>query len=110
MNYITVQRNIEIRQLAQIITGQMTRCVFVLEDKKLIGVISVGDLLRFFIKNKIVAHQNIEELIEFNFKFVQKPFSKQEVLNIFKKETISALPVLGKNGHLLEVLTPYDYL
>ena len=110
MNYIKVQRNTSIKELLVLISGQKTRCVFVLEKKKLIGVLSVGDILRFFNRNTITSTYKVEELMNYNFHYVKQPYDTQNVKDIFKKHTISALPVLNHKDEITEVLTPYDFI
>ena len=82
------------------------RTVIIVKNKKVIGVISEGDLLKAFIrgantKNFIDPYINVEfsYLTEKNFQIAKK---------IITNKNINLLPIVNKHMELIECITIYD--
>mgnify|MGYP001192640834 CR=1 FL=1 len=85
-----------------------TRCVVVLEDSKVVGVISEGDIMRALLAGSDV-HSSIEGWISRDFKFLSAP-RPDKALELMHKYGITMVPVLDASFGLQDVLTVVDIL
>ena len=88
------------------ITGFRT-VVIVENEKKVIGILSEGDILRAFI-NGMTLHSPIESIINKSFKFLKKR-DMNEASKFFKLG-LDILPVLSDDFRIIDVVTLTDYL
>tara|TARA_B100000925_G_scaffold282299_1_gene254998 strand:+ start:1178 stop:1528 length:351 start_codon:yes stop_codon:yes gene_type:complete len=84
-----------------------TRDLLVSKKGKIIGTVSEGDILRSVLEKKDL-NNNIEDIANYNFKFVTKKNIK-DVKKIFKKERVFIVPVFDKNFKLVDIITLKDF-
>ena len=101
-NYIihTKFKIIEAIERMQIIK---TRDLLVEKNKKIIGTVSEGDILRAILRKKDLRN-TIEDIFNTNFKFV-KIGEEYKAVNIFKKEKVFIVPVFDKKYKLKKIIT-----
>lgn len=76
---------------------------FVENKKKIIGIVTNGDIRRYFLKRDINLNLKVEKITNRNFDFVKKNFHQKEVISFFKKDKFDILPVLSK-GKLIKII------
>lgn len=84
-----------------------SREVIVLSKKKVLGILSEGDILRCILKN-ISLHSSINKHYNKNFKYLNK-YNKSKVILYFSKFNINLIPVIDNNFKLKEVITLAEY-
>lgn len=89
-----------------IVEKNKNRCVLVSDNKKIIGVLSEGDLIRALIGGASI-YSKIDQFINFNF-FYLKEKNLTQAKQIFKKNLITILPILNKSMKLINVITLKD--
>ena len=82
------------------------RTLIVLKKKKVIGVITQGDIIRIFLKG-ISLTNSIEEIIQHNFKYLYED-DLNKASKIIKKELLLLLPVVNRTMKLISVITIKD--
>ena len=85
------------------IAKNKSRCVLVSDNKKIIGVLSEGDLMRALIRGASV-HSKIDPFVNFNFFYLTEK-NLMQAKKIFKKNLITILPVLSKSMKLINIIT-----
>lgn len=78
-------------------------CVCVDENDTVVGVISDGDFRRGVLSG-VSLDDSLEKIINRDFRFVNKIYSKSEVRNIFLEDVARHIPVLDE-GNLLDIIT-----
>ena len=79
-----------------------SRTVFVEDKKKIVGVITEGDVLRSLVRNDS-THILASDVMNKSFKFLEirnKEISKK----IFKKFKITAIPILNKKMKIIDII------
>ena len=89
-----------------IVATNKSRCVLVSDNKKIIGVLSEGDLIRALIRGTSI-HSKIDPYINFNFFYLTEK-NLTQAKKIFKKNLITILPILNKSMKLINVITLKD--
>jgi predicted transcriptional regulator len=105
---ISVQKNENLFVVLEKIHSNNCRTVLVLNKKKIIGVISEGDIIKSLTYNKsldIVA----EKLMNKSFKFL-KTNDLVQAKKIFKNTGIGLIPILKKNMELKSYITILDII
>lgn len=80
-----------------------TRDLLVEKNKKIIGTISEGDILRAILREKDLRN-TVEDVFNTNFKFVTVG-EEYKVVEIFKKEKVFIIPVFDKKFKLKNIIT-----
>jgi Mg/Co/Ni transporter MgtE len=101
--FFIVKKNETLKSIIEKIVLNSHRAVLVIDKKKVIGLISEGDILKSIIYKKDL-NANAFSLMNKSFKFLnRKDYS--EAKKIFKKHLCSIIPVVDKNMMLKEVIT-----
>ena len=81
-----------------------TQIVLVIDNKgKLLGTISDGDIRR----NLIIGNSletKVTEIMNKNFVSVNKNFSKQKILEIMRAKDINQIPIIDKDGKVVDII------
>jgi len=107
-NYFIVNKDESIESIMQKILINAHRTVLVVENKKLLGLISEGDILKCLIyKKKLNA--TASTIMNKSFKFLN---SKDMSLakKIFKKYLCSVIPVVNSKMELKDIITLEEFL
>lgn len=110
----TIQKSQKISKAIDFINKNKSKFVFVLDDKKILGIITDGDLRRFFRKNKDLNKKCIEAA---NLKPKKLKISKINENSLKKssedlcfKYQINQIPIIDKKNNLLSIfLSKSDY-
>ena len=85
-----------------------SRCTIIVEDDKVVGILSEGDILRAFLKGADVRAP-ISNYFNPSFKFLTD-FDRKAALQLFRDHGITLIPVVDKDLHLTAVVTWKDIL
>ena len=101
-----LEKNRYINDAIELIALNNQRAVFIYDKKKIVGVVSEGDILKALI-NKKNLHTPVNKIMNKSFKFLSK-----KDLNLAKKYfidfSILLLPILNKKMELKDVITLKD--
>jgi len=110
INKLLVSRESSIYEVLEVIQNGNAQIALVVDNqKKLLGTISDGDVRRSILK-KGNLEINAELIMRRNFKFITVDEDNEEALKKMKKGKIFQLPVIDKNGILLDLLLLKDFL
>ncbi len=85
------------------------RGVVVLGDTgKVVGVLTLGDIIHALVDGKTI-YAPIEKIIKPSFIYLTEVDLRQ-AFKVFKQKNISLIPVVDKDNHLVEVITPRDIM
>ena len=101
-NY-TVEASGTLLDVARAISANHSRCVIVVSDGKVVGVISEGDLVRALLRGTDI-HSPMNPFINHAVSFLPKRDIGQ-ALELFRKYGISLIPVLNDDLELEDVIT-----
>lgn len=86
-------------------------CVVVLKDKKVVGIVTKGDVLREAVMKRLDPQQlNIERIMSQPVLTVEPTKTLAEASALMAQENLTKLPVLSKNGELLGIITSSDII
>lgn len=74
------------------------------ENGKVYGVLTLGDIIHALVEGKTI-YVPIEKLIKPSFIYLNKVDFHQAFI-IFQQKNISLIPVIDKDNHLVDVITP----
>ena len=103
-----VQFNSKIEVAITKILENTHRTVFVLNKKKIVGVVSEGDILRSLIYKKNLK-SNVDAIMNKSFIFLEKK-DYDKAKNLFIKNLVPIIPVVNKRMELIDILTLEEYL
>ncbi len=98
-------------EAAKVIESNASRTVLVVDDyesKKVLGVLSEGDILRALIKGADV-HSSINGYVRSGFSYLQKADMKK-AMELFSERGFALLPVVDADMRLKSVITLLDCL
>lgn len=82
----------------------------VLEDNKIIGVITDGDLRRMLLNNETFHHLKAKDIASLNPKTIKKSEKAREALAILRHNSIGQLVVVDENNHYYGILDIHSIL
>lgn len=85
-----------------------SRCSVVVEDQKVAGVISEGDVLRALLRSADIRAP-IKNFVNVGFKFLEQR-DHEEALDLIRKYGITLVPIVDRDLHLVDVITLKDVL
>ncbi len=110
INKLLVNLESSIYEVLEVIQNGNAQIALVVDNKKkLLGTISDGDIRRSILK-KGNLQINAELIMRRNFKFITVDENIEQALKKMKKEKIFQIPVIDKNGILLDLLLLKDFL
>ena len=106
-NFI-VNKNDSIIKVAKKIQLSRHRTVFVVENNKIIGCASEGDIMRALINEKKLE-SSVENIMNKSFIFLEKNNLK-DAKRLFIKTLSSVIPIVNKKMEILDFLTLESFL
>lgn len=104
INKYIVNLNVSIREAVKAMDAGGQGFLAVVDDKSIVkGIITDGDFRRAIL-NGISLENNVSEIMNKNFTFFNKGYSKKKVKECFKKARFEHIPVFD-NGRLVELIT-----
>lgn len=88
---------------AEVIEHNHSRSAVVVEDEKVVGIISEGDILRALLRG-VSVRAPLADFVNHSFKFLDAPDHARS-LELFKKFGIALIPVLDAEFRLIGVVT-----
>ena len=94
----------DIKKALNIINHSELKIALVLEDRKLIGTVSDGDVRRGLLK-KCNLNDNVKKIINKKFTYLEKnEITDSEVYDL-KNKNISVIPIIDKNKQIKDVIS-----
>ena len=87
--------------------GGIGFCVCVDDEDKVIGVISDGNFRRAVL-NGVPLNENVDKIINRNFKYLLKNYTKKDVKDIFTDTVAQHIPILD-DGKLIDIITERSF-
>ena len=106
-NYI-ISQNSTLIIACDAISKNKSRCVLIENKKKIIGIVSEGDIIRAFLMGADI-NSRVKDYINLSFIFFNKKDLNKAKL-IFKKKQITLIPILKDNMKLADLITLNDIL
>lgn len=103
LDQYTVESNGTLLDAAQAISANRSRCVIVMSDGKVVGVISEGDLVRALLRGSDI-YSPMQPFIHHGISFLTKRDLVQ-ALKLFRTHGISLIPILNEELGLVDVIT-----
>jgi CBS domain-containing protein len=86
-------------------------CVLVLREKKIVGIITKGDILREAVMKRLDPSQlNIERIMTQPVLTVEPTKTLAEASALMSEENLTKLPVVDKDGSLVGIITSSDII
>jgi CBS domain-containing protein len=108
MKNFLIDRNETIYSALEKISLNSHRTVLVTKEKKVIGVLSGGDIAKIVLK-KIDLNAPLIKIVNKSFKFLKRDDAKL-ARKIFKKYSVGMVPVLNKKMELEKIYLIKDFL
>lgn len=108
LSYYSVEANGTLMDAALAISKNKSRCVVVIDQGKVIGVISEGDLVRALLRGTDITAP-MREFVHHGFMYLEKK-DLGAALALFHAHGISLIPVLDQALVLKDVITLNDML
>ena len=106
--YFIAEKKEPLKSIMQKILMNGHRGVIVVEKKKVLGVITEGDIIKSLVENKIM-NTFAENIMNKSFKFLKKK-DMNEAKKIFTSHLCSFIPVVDAKMELKDLITLEDYL
>ena len=107
---LLIPHSATLQQALSAIDKGSSRIAFILNnDKKVVGILTDGDIRRAILKDNSLSSP-ISSFMNRNFLFVEKKYSLSDVKKIMIKNSINQVPVLSKDGKLLDLLMIEDFI
>tara|TARA_B100001248_G_C27269845_1_gene402526 strand:+ start:482 stop:826 length:345 start_codon:yes stop_codon:yes gene_type:complete len=84
------------------------RAVIVIKKKKVLGIVSEGDILKALIYKKKL-HTKAENIMNKSFKFL-KSYDDKKAKEIFRKHLVSFIPIVNSRMELVKIITLEQFL
>lgn len=84
------------------------RAVIVIKKKKVLGIVSEGDILKALIYKKKL-HTKAENIMNKSFKFL-KSYDDKKAKEIFRKHLVSFIPIVNSRMELVKIITLEEFL
>lgn len=106
-----LNKNSSIIEVVEKLSNYRIGAVCIVEDKKLVGIITDGDLKRYILENKNFLDLKADDLMTKNFKYGTTKMDILEIIYIMENEKnpVNFLPIL-KNGELIGGIRIRDIL
>ena len=81
-----------------------------IDEDKIVGVITDGDLRRMLLNNETFAHLTAKDIASMNPKTIQKTEKAREALAILRHNSIGQLVVVDEENHYFGILDIHSIL
>ncbi len=86
-------------------------CVVVLKERKVVGIITKGDVLRETVMKRLdPSALNVERVMSQPVLTIGMTKTLMEASNLMSEENLTKLPVLNKKGELVGIITATDII
>lgn len=102
MNEILIEKDISIREAIKKLDSTAKKILLVVENKKLIGTVTDGDIRRWILKNGDFEKE-VSNIMNSNPKFINEK-DKYRAKNIMESYFIDALPIVDDNKNLIVIV------
>lgn len=117
-NVLTTRRNTSISSAHQLMRENNVRRLPVVEDNKLLGIITIGDVreaspsdattLSIWELNYLWAQLTVEKVMTRNVYTVKPDTLMLDAAEMMLEHKVSGLPVLDEQGHIVGIITESD--
>ena len=108
LSAVTIQKNESLAAVIEKIYNNNSRTVVVLNKKKVIGVISEGDIMKTLIYKRSL-NISLEKIMNKSFKFL-KSNNLSQAKKIFRETGIGLIPIINKNMEIKNYITIVDII
>lgn len=119
-NVLTITPDDQVKVAKEIFDLNKIRHLPVMEDEKLVGILSGSDLLHFlryldkdsqepYLNDLRLKNYKVGEIMQTNLATVDHEDTIHSILEVFSQNVLHALPVL-KNGELVGIVTTQDII
>ena len=108
----TIIKNSNLKDASSAIESIIDRAVLVIdEEKRIIGLISSGDIIRALISD-VNIYSRVDNYLRTNFVYAHEDekINKEKIEDIFLNQQLSLLPIVNKQMQLKSVITLRSYL
>lgn len=105
LKYMTISPNCSIKMAMIRINKNATGSIFITKKKKILGIVTDGDIRRYLIKNESLEVE-IKFLMNKNFIFINSFETKNNIFKITEKfkHKIRVFPVINKNKEIVDFI------
>ncbi len=108
LNYFTIPGSATLLDAIELIARNKARCVVVLEQDKVAGVLSEGDILRALLRGT-GTHAVISQVLRPSFVYLQT-VDLHKAFELFQRFLFTLIPVVDEGLRLRDVITLRDVL
>lgn len=108
LDLITVQKNENLSAILEKIYNTNSRTLIVLNKKKVVGVISEGDIIKTLIYERSL-NISVEKIMNKSFKFLNSN-DLIKAKKIFKNSGVGLIPIINKNMEIKTYITIVDII
>lgn len=106
---VTVDASSSVFDATREIMDRDIGCVVVLKEKKVVGIVTKGDILRETVMKRLDAQQlNIERMMTQPVLTIEPSRTLSDASNLMSQENLTKLPVVNKSGELVGIITSTD--
>src|SRR5580704_8294572 len=105
LNYFTISSSATLLDAIELIAHNKTRCVVVLDQDKVAGVLSEGDIMRAMLRGASTCTV-ISQVLKPSFVYLQSA----DLRKAFKRFLFTLIPVVDEELRLCDVITLQDVL
>lgn len=102
MNEILIEKDISIREAIKKLDSTAKKILLVVENEKLIGTVTDGDIRRWILKNGDFEKE-VSNIMNSNPKFINER-DKYNAKNIMESYFVDALPIVDDNKNLIDIV------
>lgn len=104
----TVPADCTLLDAVEAIKNNRSRCVVVVKDERVVGVVSEGDIMSAALAGTDL-HAHVDDFVQHNFKFLPTRDIPQ-ALALMRRFGVTLVPIVDHELHLLDVITIADVL
>src|SRR5262245_2215217 len=108
LNYLTISSSATLLDAIELIARNKTRCVVVLQDDKVAGVLCEGDIMRAMLRGSSTC-TIVSQVLKPSFVYLQS-VDLRKAFDLFKRFLFTLIPVVDDELRLRDVITLQDVL
>ena len=109
IHHVILQQTDSLKSALDAMLASGSRIGFVVNKyESVIGTCTYGDLMRA--SSKLTTISFVENVMEKNFTYLEVGKEVKDIISVMCSKNILAIPVLKKNGKLVDVITPWDII
>jgi CBS domain-containing protein len=108
---VTIDAGSSVFDAAREIMDRDIGCVVVLKAKKVVGIVTKGDILRETVMKRLdPTTLNVERIMTQPVLTIRPTNTLSEASNLMSEESLTKLPVVDKNAELVGIITSSDII